>query len=147
MIHAFHGIDRSVAETARAVFDRAYNGTGNWSFNVAHSGKLGLRAVVAHLRNLDHAQRLIERNLPIAISYSWSEGELPGAPLEHSDGHLVVLCGFTHDGDCAINDPAARNVRAVYPRSAIERIWQRNEGVAYVVAPGGIEYADVLQWI
>lgn len=145
MIHAFHGIDRSVAATAQAVFDRAYNGTGNWSFNVAHSGTLGLRGVVAHLRNLDHAQRLIERNLPLAISYSWSDGELPGAPLERSDGHLVVLRGFTRDGDCAINDPAAPNVRVVYPRSAIEYLWQRNDGVAYVVAPVGVEYADVLR--
>lgn len=146
MIHAFHGIDHSVAETARAVFDRAYNGTGNWSFNVSYSGRLGFRAVVAHLCNLDHAQRLIERNLPLAISYSWGNEELPGAPLEHSEGHLAVLCGFTRDGDCAMNDPAAPNVRVVYPRGAIERIWQRNEGVAYVVAPIGIEYVDVLQW-
>ncbi|MBV9718987.1 MAG: C39 family peptidase [Candidatus Eremiobacteraeota bacterium] len=144
MIHAFHGIDHSIAQTARAVFDRAYNGTGNWSFNMAFSGRLGLRGVVAHLCNLDQAARLIERNLPLAISYSWREGELPGAPLPHSDGHLVVLCGFTRDGDCAINDPAARNVRVVYPRKAVEHIWQRNEGVAYVVAPIGIEYADVL---
>ena len=144
MIHAYHGIDQSVAETARSVFDRAYNGTGNWSFNVAYSEKLGLRGVVAHFCNLDHAQRLIERNLPLAISYSWTDGELPGAPLPHSDGHLAVLCGFTSDGDCAINDPAAPNVGVVYPRVAIERIWQRNQGVAYVVAPVGIEYADVL---
>jgi hypothetical protein len=147
MIHAFHGIEYSVAQTAREVFDRAYNGTGNWAFNVAYSGRLGFRAVVAHLCNLDHAQRLIERNLPLAISYSWREGELPGAPLDHSDGHLVVLSGFTRDGDCAINDPAAPNVRVVYPRAAIENVWQRNEGVAYVVAPVGIEYADVLQWV
>jgi len=147
MIHAFHGIDRSVAETARAVFDRAYNGTGNWTFNVAYSGRLGLRGIVGHLRNLDHAARFIERNLPLAISYSWADGELPGAPLERSDGHISVLCGFTRDGDCAINDPAAPNVRVVYPRGAIERVWQRNEGVAYVVAPIGIEYADLLQWI
>jgi Peptidase_C39 like family len=147
MIHAFHGVDHSVAETARAVFDRAYNGTGNWAFNVAYSGTLGFRAVVAHLCNLDHAARLIERNLPLAISYSWSGGELPGAPLEQSDGHLVVLCGFTRDGDCAINDPAAPHVRVVYPRATLERLWQRNEGVAYVIAPVGIEYADVLQWI
>jgi hypothetical protein len=147
MIHAFHGVDRSVADTARSVFDRAYNGTGNWAFNVACSGRLGFRGVVAHLCNLDHAQRLIERNLPLALSYSWSDGELPGAPIERSDGHLVVLCGFTRDGDCAINDPAAPNVRMVYPRAAIERLWQRNEGVAYVVAPIGIEYADVLQCV
>jgi hypothetical protein len=144
MIHAYHGIDLPLEQTARAVFDRAYNGTGNWVFNVAYSGRLGLRGVVAHLRNLDHAQRLIERNLPLALSYSWGPGELPGAPLPHSDGHLAVLCGFTRDGDCAINDPAAPNVRVVYPRLAIERIWQRNDGIAYVVAPGGIEYADAL---
>jgi hypothetical protein len=144
MIHAFHGIDQSVAEAARGVFDRAYNGTGNWAFNVAYSGRLGLRGVIAHLCNLDHAQRLIERNLPVAIAYSWRDGELPGAPLERSDGHLAVLCGFTRDGDCAINDPAAPSVRVVYPRAALEQIWQRNEGIAYVVAPVGIEYADVL---
>ncbi|MFY9632996.1 MAG: C39 family peptidase [Candidatus Cybelea sp.] len=144
MIHAYHGIEVSVTQTAREVFDRSYNGTGNWVFNVAYSGRLGFRAAVAHLRNLDHAQRLIERNLPLAISYSWSPGELPGAPLEHSDGHLAVLCGFTRDGDCAINDPAAPNGRVVYPRAALERIWQRNDGIAYVVAPAGIEYADVL---
>ncbi|MGA8532943.1 MAG: C39 family peptidase [Candidatus Tumulicola sp.] len=144
MINAYHGIDVSVERTARAVFDRSYNGTGNWAFNVAYSGSLGLRSVVAYLQNLDHAQRLIERNLPIAISYSWRDGELAGAPLDHSGGHLAVLCGFTSGGDCAINDPAAANVRVVYPRDAIERIWQRNDGIAYVVAPNGIDYADVL---
>lgn len=144
MVNAYHGIDCSVEETARGVLDRAYNGTGNWAFNTAFSGSLGLRAFVTYLRNLDHAARLIERNLPLVISYSWREGELPGAPLPHSDGHLVVLCGFTGNGDCAINDPAAPSVRVVYPRGAVEAIWQRNDGVAYLVAPAGIEYAEVL---
>jgi hypothetical protein len=144
MVNAYHGIDRPVEETARAVLDRAYNGTGNWAFNTAYSGSLGLRAAVAYLQNLDQAARLIERNIPLVISYSWREGELPGAPLPHSDGHLAVLRGFTENGDCAINDPAAPGVRVVYPRSAIEAIWQRNNGVAYVVAPAGLDYASVL---
>lgn len=144
MVNAYHGIDRAVEETALAVIDRAYNGTGNWAFNTAYSGSLGLRAVVAYLQNLDQAARLIERNVPVVISYSWREGELAGAPLPHSDGHLVVLRGFTENGDCAINDPAAPGVRVVYPRRAIEAIWQRNNGVAYVIAPAGIDYAGVL---
>ena len=55
-----------------------------------------------------------------------------------------MLSGFTENGDCAMNDPAAPNVRVVYPRSAIEAIWQRNNGVAYVVAPAGLDYASVL---
>ena len=62
MVNAYHGIDRPVEETARAVLDRAYNGTGNWAFNTAYSGSLGLRAAVAYLQNLDQAARLIERN-------------------------------------------------------------------------------------
>lgn len=144
MLNAYHGLDYDVTATARAVFDRAYNGTGNWSFNVAFSGSLGLRAAVVYLRNLDHAQRFIEAGLPLAISYSWSGEELPGAPLDHSDGHLAVLRGFTDNGDCAMNDPAAPNIRVVYPRSAIERIWQRNKGVAYAVAPAGRDFVSIV---
>lgn len=144
MVNSYHGIDETVEATARGVMDRAYNGTGNWAFNTAFSGRLGLRAVVAFLQNLDHAQRLIERNLPVILSYSWKRGELPGAPLEHSDGHLAVLCGFTRDGSCAMNDPAADGVRVVYPRSAIETLWQRNDCLAYVIAPVGVDYASVL---
>ncbi len=145
MVNAYHGIETGVEETARAVFDRAYNGTGNWAFNTAFSGSLGLRAVVAYLKNLDHAEQLIARNLPIVISYSWADGELPGAPLAHSNGHLAVLCGFTADGDCAVNDPAAPGVRVVYPRAALEALWQRSSGgAAYVIAPVGIDYASVL---
>lgn len=143
MLNAYHGLDYDVPATARAVFDRAYNGTGNWAFNVAFSGSLGLRAAVVYLRGLDHAQAFVEAGLPIAISYSWSEGELPGAPVEHSDGHLVVLCGFTANGDCAINDPAAPHVRVVYPRTAIERIWQRAKGIAYAVAPVGLDFVSL----
>jgi Peptidase_C39 like family len=144
MLNAYFGLDYDVQATAASVFDRAYNGTGNWSFNVAFSGNLGLRAAVVYLRNLDHAQRLTEAGIPIAISYSWSGDELPGAPLEHSEGHLVVLCGFTANGDCAINDPAAPNLRVVYPRAALERVWLRNNGVAYAAAPVGLDFVSIV---
>jgi hypothetical protein len=144
MVHAYHGLRAGVEETARAVSDGAYNGTGNWSFNVAYSGNVGLRAAVVFLHNLDHAQRLIERNLPVVISYSWGPGELPGAPLERSDGHLAVLCGFTAAGECAVNDPAAPGVRVVYPRAALEAVWLRNNGLAYAIAPAGIDYASIV---
>jgi len=144
MLNAYYGHDRDVASTARAVFDSAYNGTGNWTFNMAFSGSLGLHAVVAYLKNLDHAARILKQNIPLAISYSWRGKELPGAPVEHSDGHLAVLCGFTAAGDCVVNDPAAPDVRTVYPRAAIEKIWLRNLGVAYVVAPSGTDLGTLL---
>jgi hypothetical protein len=144
MINAYFGLDYDVETTARAVFDRAYNGTGNWTFNVAFSGSLGLRAAVVYLQNLDHAQRLVEAGIPLAISYGWRDGELPGAPLPHSDGHFVVLCGFTSTGDCAVNDPATPNLRIVYPRGAIETLWQRNNGIAYAIAPAGLDFVRIV---
>lgn len=144
MVNAYHGLDHDVAATAAKIFDRAYNGTGNWAFNTAFSGELGLRAHVVYLRNLDHAQRLIELGMPLPISYGWRDGELPGAPIEHSDGHLSVLCGFTANGDCAVNDPAAPHVRVVYPRAAIERLWMQNKCVAYAIAPVGIDFLPIV---
>ncbi len=145
MLHAYHGIDETVETVAERVYDRAYDGTGNWAFNVAYSGSLGLRATVAYLRNLDQAHRFIERSIPLAISYSWQQGELPGAPLERSDGHLAVLCGFTSTGDCVMNDPAAPTIATVYDRKAVETLWQRAGGVAYVIAPNGLPFADLLE--
>jgi len=135
MVNAYFGRDLDVAATARAIFDYAYNGTGNWAFNVAFSGELGLHALVAYLRNLDHARHFIEQRVPVILSYSWREGELPGAPLEHSDGHIVVLRGFDSEGNCLINDPAHPDVRLTYPREPLERIWMRNKGVAFLIAP------------
>ncbi|GAC1359887.1 MAG: hypothetical protein NVSMB31_20220 [Vulcanimicrobiaceae bacterium] len=134
MLHTYYGHDHGVERTAQNVFDSAYNGTGNWAFNVAFSGTLGLTGVVAYLRNLDHAATLIAHGVPLGLSYSWQDDELPGAPLAHSDGHLVALCGFTNSGDCIVNDPAVPEVRITYPRAALESIWLRNKGVAFVVA-------------
>jgi len=144
MVHAFFGCDLDVATTARAVFDYAYNGTGNWAFNVAFSGALGLQAVVAYLRNFDQARRLLELDVPVILSYSWRSGELPGAPLAHSDGHMAVLRGFDRDGNCLLNDPAHEAVRVTYPRQELEHIWLRNKGVSYIVAPRELSLAALL---
>lgn len=144
MLCAFAGIERSVAQVAQGTFDGAYNGTGNWAFNVAFAGSLGLFACVAYLRNFEHAARLLERGVPIGLSYGWEPGELRGAPIPSSDGHLAVLCGFDAHGDCIVNDPAAPDVRCVYPREQLEALWLRNLGVAYIVARTDAIVKDIL---
>jgi hypothetical protein len=134
MLLRFHGVTADVAAVARAVFDTSYDGTGNWAFNAAYAGARGLRAVAAYLRGLDHVAAFVEAGLPVAISIAWNGGELPGAPLDHSDGHLVVVRGFDH-GTVLVNDPAQPAVATRYDRAALDRVFRNHGGVAYLVAP------------
>jgi len=139
MLHSYYGKTAEVGEVAREVLDYAYNSTGNWSFNVAYSGRIGLRGLVVYLRDLSHAADLIDAGIPLALSYGWNADELPGAPLEHSQGHLAVLRGFNSSGDPLLNDPASPTLQSVYERNAFERVWLRSGAVAYVVTPPSTE--------
>lgn len=134
MLLRFHGIDVDVATVARGVFDASYAGTGNWTFNAAYAGARGLRAAVAYLRGIDHVAAFLAAGLPVAISIAWNPGELPRAPLEHSDGHLLVVRGLTLT-HVLVNDPAHPAVATRYPRTALDLVFRGHGGVAYLVAP------------
>ncbi len=137
MLLAHWGRILTTAEVAKRVRDDAYGGAGNWAFNAALAGALGLRSAVVHLRDLLHAAAFLEAGVPLALSFSWRAGELPGAPLEHSDGHLAVLIGFDAQGDPVLNDPAQPALRVRYPHGAFERAWLAHGGIAYALAPPG----------
>jgi hypothetical protein len=137
------GVVRETPEVARAVYDPAYGGCGNWSLNVAHAAALGLDAVVTRLASLAEARRLLEREIPLVVSIAAGPGELPGFPLAAGTrGHLVVLSGETAQGDPIVHDPAAAEagtVRRVYPRRAFERAWlEGSNGTVYLVRPRDI---------
>jgi hypothetical protein len=134
MLLQYHGVPVDVATVARNVADASYGGTGNWAFNVAYAGTRGLRAVVAYLRGLDHVAAFVEAGLPVAISIAWNRGELPGAPLVQSDGHLLVVRGFEPNA-ALVNDPAHPAVATRYDRTALDRVFRAHGGVAYLVAP------------
>ncbi len=134
MLLRYHGGDADVATVARAVYDASYAGTGNWAFNAAYAGARGLLGVVAYLRGIDHVGAFVDAGLPVAISVAWNQGELPGAPLEHSDGHLLVVRGI-EPSHVVVNDPAHPMIVTRYPRTALDLIFREHGGVAYLVAP------------
>ena len=128
-----------VRDAVQGVFDWMYGGYGNWSFNVAYAASKGLEAYLVRMRSLADAERWIEIGVPLAISYAWGKGELTGAPIESSDGHIVVLAGFDSNGDPVINDPAASSdeaVRRTYKRDEVEGLWLGHSyGTTYVIFP------------
>jgi hypothetical protein len=127
----------AVPQAAKAVWDSTYDGAGNWSFNVAYAASKGLRASVQRLSSLSQAERFIQKGLPLVLSVAWTLGELDGAALPASNGHLMVLRGFDKNGNPIINDPAAptdQTVRRVYNRAQLERVWLKSSGgIVYVL--------------
>jgi hypothetical protein len=135
MLLGHWGIACEVASVAAAIHDRAYRGTGNWAFAVAHAAGHALLGAAAYLPGLAALAALVEAGIPAAVSIAWSEGALPGAPLPRSAGHLVVVRGFDAGGDVLVNDPAVAGVRTRYPRAAFAQAWLGHGGVALLVAP------------
>nr|WP_245992401.1 C39 family peptidase [Prauserella muralis] len=138
-----HGYpDPAVAHAARHTYDHAYGGTGNWPFNAAYAAHHGLRAHVTRLRSLAELETWVARGVPVVTSQSFLPDEL-GAPYGTA-GHLMVVTGFTADGDVIVNDPAVDAVRTVYRRERFETVWQRTRRRTadgrVASGPGGVVY-------
>lgn len=135
-------ISLNVLETACAVFDKVYDGCGNWPFNTAHAASFGgLRAYVTRLNSLAELEKFILQGIPLIISLAYQTDALPGTPISFSDGHLLVVRGFDSAGDVVTNDPAAnpakgQTISITYPRTDFERQWLKTSGGgAYVIFP------------
>ena len=128
-----------VPAAARATFDPAYDGTGNWSFDVAWAATLADHAFVTRLRDLRDAEQFVAAGIPLVASVAYPRGALKGAPTHGTDGHLLVIRGFTDTGDVVVNDPAApteRSVRRTYERAELERAWLDGSGGTVFVIHG-----------
>lgn len=129
--------DGIVDHTASKVYDHRYRGTGNWAFNTAYAGTLLPRTYITRLPHLQAAEKFITAGTPLIVSVAFRRGELTGAPISSTAGHLMVLVGFTADGDVVVNDPAAKKnsqVRRRYDRAEFERAWLNGSGgLTYVL--------------
>lgn len=134
-------LNRPVPEVAAAVYDPVYRGNGNWSFNTAYAGRHGLTAYVSRMSALGQVERWIEAGVPVVASLAWSPGDLRDASVPSTNGHLLVIVGFTAAGDVVVNDPAAdprlgQTVRRVYDRGQFERLWLKHSGgTVYLIHP------------
>jgi hypothetical protein len=132
--------DPSVDYAARATYDAAYRGTGNWPFNAAYAARFNLDAFVTQLRSLAEAEQFLRAGIPLVASIASRPGELDGFLFSGgTNGHLVVIVGIDAAGNPIVNDPAAwtnGTVRRVYDRAQFEHVWLRGSGgTVYVIHP------------
>lgn len=132
-----------VDHSARNLYDYSYGGTGNWPFNTAYAGARGLRSFVTRLRTMNEAEQMVAAGIPVICDVVFSSSQLTGAGYS-TNGHLLVVVGFTASGDVVVNDPASHlvasdaQVRTTYRRAEFENVWLgRTGGVAYIMAPWG----------
>jgi Peptidase_C39 like family len=128
--------DKEVDYTARYVYDYHYQGAGNWPFNTAYAAERGLVSDVTQLHNLSEAEPFLVDGIPLVASVAWNSNKLDTA-IKSTNGHLMVIAGFTETGDVIAYDPASTTnaqVRHVYDREQFERAW--------IPASGGIVYVD-----
>ncbi|HEX6710618.1 MAG TPA: peptidase C39 family protein [Rubrobacter sp.] len=135
-------LNQKVPTVAHGTYDYVYRGNGNWPFNTAYAASYGLKASVNRFSSLGQVERWISKGVPIVASISWGRGDLTGAPIPASSGHLLVIRGFTKAGNVIVNDPAAGSnsgVSRVYQRDEFYRAWFKtgSGGVAYLVRPAG----------
>jgi len=134
--------DPQVDYAAAQTYDYNYDGTGNWPFNTAYAGRYGHESFVTRLRSLTEAEQFIKAGIPLVASLSFKKSELSGAGYG-TNGHLLVIVGFTESGDVVVNDPASHlissndEVRTTYDRAEFEGVWRHSGGIVYVIHPAG----------
>ena len=126
-----------VRAAVEGVFDWIYDGHGNWVFNTAYAATHGFTASVRRFASLDEVEPWIAKGIPVVFSFAWSKGDLTGAAIDSSNGHLAVIVGFDAQGNPIVNDPAAANdedVQRTYNRAELEAVWLTNSGgTVYII--------------
>ena len=136
--------DVDVPVAAHAIYDTAWKGTGNWPFNTAYAGSFpGLHAEVRRFPGLTSLEKCIAQGIPpiVSVNYKATAGDSePGG-----NGHLMVVRGFTKEGDVIVNDPWAdldkgQHVRKIFPRDRFHAMWAASHNTVYLIYPENKEY-------
>ncbi len=135
-------LNQTVPDAAAGTYDVTYDGTGNWPNNTAYAAEFGnIHAFVTRMYSMSQIEQWIKYGVPIVVSIAFGPGQLPGATYS-TDGHLMVVRGFTSTGDVIANDPAMggtdsnAGVQIVYPREIFQQLWlNASNGTVYVIYP------------
>ncbi|MDP6374483.1 MAG: C39 family peptidase [Pseudomonadales bacterium] len=126
-------------ERWRRLVERCYDPRtrlyGVWPLALRAATLEGHLGSVEALADWDVACRLLERGVALVTSIKFAKGQLTGAPLEYTCGHLVVLYGIEHQ-EVLVCDPAApedMDVRKRYDITEFSRAWLAYRGATYIV--------------
>jgi len=133
-----------ITECAGGCLDHRWGGTGHWSFNTAYATEFkGMRGYVDRFSSISRIEWWIARGVPVIVSLDYTR--LNRRDTDNVLGHLMVIRGFTKEGDPIFNDPWAHldkggQLRKVFKRADLEYGWlgpDASEGAVYIIYPEG----------
>jgi hypothetical protein len=125
----------TAAAVADAVFHSATDLYGVWPAAIRAAAARGVAGYLLRFPDWPSAAWCLARRIPIIASIRYGAGELVGAAIQATSGHLVVLTGY-ENGTVLVNDPAAPTLDTVartYRRDEFARAWLEHSGVGYVL--------------
>jgi hypothetical protein len=135
MVLEFWGHGTSVSDIAAEVLHDGLDRYGVWPAAIHAAARRGVAGYLLRFPDWASAAWCLARGMPVIASIRFERGELQGAPIARTDGHLVVLLG-TDGAHVLVNDPAAPSPGEVprrYRREEFCRAWLDRGGVGYVL--------------
>jgi hypothetical protein len=137
MVLRHWGRQVSVSELAAEMYHPARDLYGVWLCAIQAAARRGIPGYLLRFPDWSAAAWCLTRGLPVVASVRYAAGEVTGAAIAQTAGHLLVLTG-ADDQDVLVNDPAASTRAEVarrYRLDEITRVWLGRSGVGYVFCP------------
>ena len=134
MVLRYWGQPATASALAADVFPAETDRYGVWPAAIRAAAARGVAGYLLRFPDWTSAAWCLTRGIPIVASIRYGAGELRGAPMEATTGHLIVLTGY-EDGVVLVNDPAApaHAVSRRYRRAELTRAWLQQRGIGYVL--------------
>ncbi|MBI4594249.1 MAG: C39 family peptidase [Candidatus Rokubacteria bacterium] len=134
MVLAYLGAPAPLEQLAAEMYHPGRDRYGVWPAAIAAAARRGVLGYLARFPDWGAAAWCLAQGLPVIASVRYAAGELGGAAIPASAGHLLVLTGY-EGGDVLVNDPAAPGgaVARRYRLDELARVWLERAGVGYVL--------------
>lgn len=137
MVMQYYGKNIATSEIVKKVYDPDFKMYGLWWRSAQAASEYGLISWVQYFENWKECENFISKGIPVIACTAYEKDELPGAPAEFSQGHIIVICGFDDKGNPICRDSAGRDEKTgilTYDREKFGKVWFSNAGgVGYII--------------
>lgn len=135
MVVDYYSKKSSIMDMSRLTYNKQHDMYGLWPAGIWAASRYGLLGYIYRFSLWQEVVWLLAKKIPVIASINYHEGELTGAPMDKTPGHLVVIKGIGKNY-VTVNDPAAPDEESVereYDLNQFGRHWFGKKGIGYVL--------------